>query len=212
MRRAGPARPRAPRHGYGDRRHRRHDVRARSAAALPLERPLESREHALRTIDERVTRAAPDVCFQVAADVERWPEILPHYRWVRFVRRDGFAAGLVEMAAWRRFGPVPWPTWWISEMTHDSARRTVTYQHVYGITSGMDVLWEVTPLDDGGSLLRIVHDWPGPDWPVIGGFAADFVIGPQFVSAIAGRTLAGVAAEAERRAAQLGKPAAEGSL
>lgn len=154
----------------------------------------------MRTVDERVAQAPADVCFRVAADVERWPEILPHYRWVRFLRRDGFAAGLVEMAAWRRFGPIGWPTWWISEMSHDPLRRTVAYQHVYGITSGMEVLWEVTPLTEGGSRLRIVHEWTGPEWPLVGRFAADHVIGPHFVSAIAGRTLAGVAAEAERRA------------
>jgi ribosome-associated toxin RatA of RatAB toxin-antitoxin module len=153
----------------------------------------------LKTIDERIVRAPPDVCFRVAADVERWPEILPHYRWVRFIRKDGFAAGLVEMAAWRRFGPLPWPTWWISEMTNDPVARTVTYQHVYGITSGMDVLWEVTPLPDGHTHLRITHDWTGPEWPLIGGIAANLVIGPHFVSAIAGRTLAGVAREAERQ-------------
>ena len=155
----------------------------------------------MRTIDECVTAAPPDVCFQVAADVERWPDILPHYRWVRFLRRDGFATGMVEMAAWRPFGPVGWPTWWISEMTHDRERRTVTYQHVYGITRGMDVSWEVVALPDGRSHLRIVHEWTGPEWPLIGGAAANLVIGPHFVSAIAGRTLAGVAREAERRAA-----------
>jgi ribosome-associated toxin RatA of RatAB toxin-antitoxin module len=154
----------------------------------------------VKRVDEIVARAPADVCFQVAADVERWPEILPHYRRVRFIRQDGFAAGLVEMAAWRRFGPAPWPTWWISEMSHDPARRTVTYQHVYGITRGMDVLWEVVPSGEGGTRLRIVHEWTGPEWPLIGGIAADVVIGPHFVSAIAGRTLAGVAREAERRA------------
>lgn len=155
----------------------------------------------MRTIDEAYSTASPDVCFQVAADVEHWPEILPHYRWVRFIRKEGFASGLVEMAAWRRFGPIGWPTWWISEMSHDPTRRVVRYQHVYGITTGMDVHWEVNALPDGTTQLRIVHDWTGPEWPLIGGFAADHVIGPHFVSAIAGRTLAGVAAEAERRTA-----------
>jgi hypothetical protein len=153
----------------------------------------------LRTIDETVADAPADVCFQVAADVERWPDILGHYRRVRFLRKDGFAEGMVEMAAWRPFGPVGWPTWWISEMRHDPAARTVTYQHVYGITRGMDVLWEVTPLADGRSRLRILHEWDGPAWPLIGRLAANAVIGPHFVSAIAGRTLAGVAREAERR-------------
>ena len=153
----------------------------------------------MRTIDETIAAAPADVCFQVAADVERWPDILAHYRRVRFLRKDGFAEGLVEMAAWRRFGPVGWPTWWISEMVHDPIARTVTYQHVYGITRGMDVLWEVTGLPDGRSHLRILHEWEGPEWPLIGRFAANAVIGPHFVSAIAGRTLAGVAREAERR-------------
>jgi ribosome-associated toxin RatA of RatAB toxin-antitoxin module len=165
----------------------------------------------VRTVDEHTAQAPADLCFQVAADVERWPEILPHYRWVRFLRKDGFASGMVEMAAWRRFGPVAWPTWWISEMTHDPLHRTVTYQHVYGITRGMDVLWEVTPIGEGASRLSIVHEWTGPEWPLIGGLAADLVIGPHFVSAIAGRTLAGVAREAERRAALAGQPARPGS-
>ena len=165
----------------------------------------------MRTVDEHTAEAPADVCFQVAVDVERWPEILGHYRWVRFIRRDGFATGLIEMAAWRRFGPVGWPTWWISEMTHDPARRIVTYQHVYGITRGMDVVWEVTPVSERSSRLRIVHDWTGPEWPLIGATAADWVIGPHFVSTIAGRTLAGVAQEAERRAAMDGQPARPGS-
>ena len=158
----------------------------------------------MRTIDEVIALAPADVCFQVAADVERWPRILPHYRWVRFVRKDGFAEGMVEMAAWRRFGPIGWPTWWISEMRHDPATRTVAYQHVYGVTRGMDVLWQVEPRADGSSHLRIVHEWSGPEWPLIGGFAAERVIGPHFVSAIAGRTLAGVAREAERIATEAG--------
>ena len=42
------------------------------------------------THNEIVMNASQDRCFQVAADVERWPEILSHYRWVRFRRRDDF--------------------------------------------------------------------------------------------------------------------------
>ncbi len=151
------------------------------------------------TIDEQICSADPAICFQVAADVEGWPAILPHYRWVRFQRKDGFASGIVEMAAWRHFGPVGYPTWWVSEMEHDASSHVVRYRHIDGITKGMDVVWEVTQNGPGSSLLRIVHEWSGPRWPVIGGVAANLVIGPHFVSHIAGRTLAGVAAEAERR-------------
>jgi hypothetical protein len=154
----------------------------------------------LKTIDERTAPAPPDACFQAAADVERWPDILSHYRWVRFRRKDGFASGVVEMAAWRHFGAVAYPTWWVSEMSHDAERRTVTYRHVDGITKGMDVLWEVTQVEQGRTLLRITHAWEGPAWPLIGGFAADNVIGPHFIHFIASRTLAGVAREAERLA------------
>lgn len=156
----------------------------------------------MRTIDQRYAAAPADPCFRAAADVERWPEILPHYRWVRFRRKEGFARGLVEMAAWRHFGPVAYPTWWVSEMSHDAAKRTVTYRHVDGITRGMDVLWEVLPQADGRTLVRITHEWSGPRWPVIGGFAADNVIGPHFIHFIAARTLAGIAREAERMEAR----------
>ena len=48
------------------------------------------------TIDEATSTAPPDICFRTAADVERWPDILPHYRWVRFHRKQGFAEGIVE--------------------------------------------------------------------------------------------------------------------
>ena len=158
----------------------------------------------MRTIDELRTHADPDTAFQVAADVEGWPDILPHYRWVRFHRKDGFARGVVEMAAYRHFGPLGWPTWWVSEMEHDADARTVTYRHVDGITKGMDVIWEVIPEGDR-TLLRIVHDWTGPGWPLIGGIAANAVIGPHFVSHIAGRTLTGVGRSAEGLTASGGR-------
>lgn len=156
----------------------------------------------MRTIDEELAQAPPETCFRVAADVERWPDILPHYRWVRFHEKRGFADGIVEMAAWRRFPGFRYPTWWVSEMDHDPDAHRVRYNHVDGITRGMDVVWQVDAVDDGWTRLRIVHEWDGPDWPLVGGAAAELVIGPHFVSHIAGRTLAGVAAEAERRAAR----------
>lgn len=151
------------------------------------------------TVDERTCRAEPDVCFHVAGDVEGWPRFLPHYRWVRFHSKEGFATGVVEMAAWRPFGPLRYPTWWVSKMSCDPERRIVRYVHVRGITRGMDVLWTVTPSEGGGALLRIVHEWNGPAWPMMGPWAAEHVIGPGFIHHIAARTLAGVASEAERR-------------
>jgi len=153
----------------------------------------------MKTIDETVCMAPVDVAFKVAADVEGWPAILPHYRWVKFRSKTGFAEGIVEMAAWRPFGPLKYPTWWLSEMTHDPDEHTVFYRHIGGITRGMDVRWQVSEAEGGGSLLRIVHEWDGPEWPMIGSFAANAVIGPHFIHVIASLTLAGIARAAEAR-------------
>lgn len=144
----------------------------------------------MRTVDRTHMRASPARVLEAAADVERWPELLPHYRWVRMLepRPDG---GLVEMAAWRPFGPVGYPTWWVSEMRVDRSAPAVHYRHVRGITTGMDVVWRFVPKGEGTEV-SIVHEWTGPRWPLIGRAAAELVIGPVFIHGIASRTLAGI--------------------
>lgn len=149
----------------------------------------------MRTVDRVRMRAPVDRVLAAAADVERWPEILSHYRWVRMLeRRDG--GGLVEMAAWRPFGVLRYPTWWVSEMRVDPAAPAVHYRHVRGITTGMDVVWRLEPRDDETEV-TIVHEWTGPRWPLIGRPAANWVIGPVFIHGIASRTLAGIARAVE---------------
>jgi ribosome-associated toxin RatA of RatAB toxin-antitoxin module len=145
----------------------------------------------MKTIDEQLVHAPLDRIYALATDVERWPALLPHYRYVRFRK-----TGIVEMSANRPFGPANWPTWWVSEM---NARVDVgiRYRHIEGITAGMDVLWSFEPRGDG-THVRIVHEWDGPRWPLISRLAAQGVIGPVFVHGIASRTLAGLAAVAER--------------
>ena len=150
----------------------------------------------MRTVDQITIASNIDRAFRVASEVERWPEFLPHYRSVvMHERRDGGRA--VEMAAWRPFGVVKYPTWWVSEMTVDASSHRVRYRHVRGITRGMDVEWQLTE-HAGRVLVTIVHEWSGPAWPLIGSIAANLVIGPVFIHYIAGRTLAGVKQEAER--------------
>src|SRR5881396_3532909 len=98
----------------------------------------------MHTVDHIVIRAPAERILEIAADVEHWPDILSHYRWVRFLdRRDG--GGTVEMAAWRPFGPVRYPTWWVSEMTVDRGAWEIRYRHVRGMTRGMDVVWRFRP-------------------------------------------------------------------
>ena len=149
----------------------------------------------MRTVDHLRMRASADRVFRAAMNVEQWPALLSHYRWVRMLERrsDG---GLVEMAAWRPFGSFKYPTWWVSEMWIEPAEGKVRYRHVRGITAGMDVEWRMDPVE-GGTDVSIVHEWSGPDWPVVGRLAAELVIGPVFVHGIAARTLAGIARHVE---------------
>src|SRR5262245_14717484 len=153
----------------------------------------------MRTVDGITIHAPLDRVFDLASDVELWPTILPHYRWVRMLERrnDG---GRVEMSAWRPFGPPPlrYPAWWVSDMQVDPAGRTIRYRHVAGITTGMDVRWELRESEGGeGVTVEVLHEWAGPAWPLVGRVTADWIIGPVFVHGIASRTLAGIRRQAE---------------
>jgi uncharacterized membrane protein len=150
----------------------------------------------VRTVDRLMMKAPVGKVFEAARNVERWPELLGHYRWVRMLERrdDG---GTVEMAAWRPFGPLRYPTWWVSEMWVDRETRAVRYRHVRGITAGMDVEWRLREVGKETEV-TIVHEWNGPRWPLIGSVAAEAVIGPVFIHGIASRTLAGIRREVER--------------
>lgn len=168
------------------------------------------RERAMVTIDELDVRAPLAVIYRLAGDVERWPDHLPHYRFVKFRNRDGAGGGIVEMSANRPFALLPgasafqfdWPTWWLSEMAVDDSRPSIRFRHIGGITTGMDVEWTFTPTS-GGTHARIVHMWDGPGIPLFGIPAATMVIGPVFIHGIASRTLAGLAAAAERETRKL---------
>ena len=155
----------------------------------------------MTTVDERVVRASAATIQRLAADVAAWPTHLAHYRYVRFRESDGAGGGIVEMSANRPFGPFRWPTYWRSEMEivddGAGAAPAIRFRHVGGVTSGMDVEWSFAATA-AGTRVRIVHVWDGPRWPLIGTFAARAVIGPLFVHGIASRTLAGLAAVAER--------------
>ncbi|HYT03978.1 MAG TPA: SRPBCC family protein [Gemmatimonadales bacterium] len=159
----------------------------------------------MRTVDQIAIQAPLARVFEAASDIERWPAILSHYRWVRFLdRRAG--GGTVEMAAWRPFGPLRWPAWWVSEMTVDPRASEIRYRHVRGITKGMDVVWQIARRGTEGAdaEVTVIHEWRGPAWPLVGPLAADLVIGPIFIHGIASRTLAGIKRFAEDSRGQLG--------
>ncbi len=155
----------------------------------------------MMTVNQRHVAAPARLIFELARDVVRWPELLPHYRRVSFAERAPDGGGLVTMEAVRPFGPLRWPVWWTSEMqlSPPGAPPWVRYRHIRGVTRGMQVLWAFREIG-GGTTVTILHLWNGPPWPVIGEFAARRVIGPVFVHGIASRTLAGLARVAERSA------------
>jgi ribosome-associated toxin RatA of RatAB toxin-antitoxin module len=120
--------------------------------------------------------------FRLAAEIEHWPERLPHYRRVTVLETDG-QRRRVEMAARRGLIPVKWQA--VQEVMDDGPY--ITYLHVRGPTTGMEVVWSFEP-EGEGHLVRIVHDLT-MRWPLIGGPVADLIVGPHFVDPIAGLTL-----------------------
>ena len=142
---------------------------------------------AMETLDERVVRSSIPRIFDIVRNVEHWPALLTHYRFVRFRERNA-NGGIVEMSANRPFGLVDWPTWWLSQMAVDEFHRPSRFHHIGGVTKGMDVEWSFEPVP-GGTHVRLLHVWDGPPWPLIGVIAATAVIGPEsYMVSPAGRS------------------------
>jgi coenzyme Q-binding protein COQ10 len=120
--------------------------------------------------------------FALAADVERWPERLPHYRYVRSLPDP---AGERRFAMGARRGPIP--VRWEAIQRPRLADGVIEFVHTGGVTRGMEVAWRLRP--DGDAVEVSIEHRLELRWPLVGGVVAEWVIGPQFVEAIAGRTL-----------------------
>ena len=130
---------------------------------------------------------------ELAADVERWPEILPHYRWVTLLEGGGDRK-VVEMAARRGRFPLRWRA--VQEIDRSGPTPVITYRHIWGPARGMDVAWTFTETDKGVHV-AINHRFR-PPWPVFGNVIADHIIGPQFIEHIAALTLGTIKQIVER--------------
>lgn len=131
-----------------------------------------------------ITIAAPAATiYRLASATERWPEILPHYRSVRVLARNG-ATRTVAMAAWRDLLPISW----VAEQTDDPQTPAIRFRHVRGWTRGMDVVWRFAPVADG-TRVRIEHvlDF---QFPVARDWLGEHVVGGFFVDDVARKTLA----------------------
>jgi ribosome-associated toxin RatA of RatAB toxin-antitoxin module len=124
---------------------------------------------------------APKAIFETASNLELWPKILPHYRYIRYLER-GENRNVVVMAAVRSGIPISWT----SEQTIDRRKMEIHFHHLKAWTKGMHVVWSFrdTPV---GVLVEIVHDlrfrirFLGP--------IVEPVVGSGFIHPVATRTL-----------------------
>ena len=137
-------------------------------------------------------RAPRERIFETAANLENWPRILPHYRYIRYLERGAHAAAgeernVVVMAASRDGIPISWT----SEQIIDRTRQEVRFTHLKAFTKGMHVVWTFTDLPeengDGGVRVEILHDLRFRFAPLAP--LADRVIGGFFIDNIANKTL-----------------------
>jgi ribosome-associated toxin RatA of RatAB toxin-antitoxin module len=126
-------------------------------------------------------RAPKQTIFETAADLSRWPELLPHYRYIHYLER-GQDRHVVKMACHRDGIPIAW----VSEQIIDRDRMEIRFKHLRAFTKGMEVVWSFDERPDG-TFVRIVHvlRFRVPALAPI----ADRIIGGFFIDNIAHKTL-----------------------
>ena len=135
----------------------------------------------MHTGNSIIMHAPAEAIFETAANLERWPEILPHYRYIKYLER-GTDRNLVVMAAVRSGIPISWT----SEQVIDREKREVRFHHLKAFTKGMRVVWTFKETS-AGVLVEIIHDlrFRVPALAPL----ADLIIGGFFIQHIANRTL-----------------------
>lgn len=144
----------------------------------------------MHTGNSIIIRAPRMEIFETAANLELWPKILPHYRYIRYLER-GPERSIVEMAATRSGIPIAW----ISEQIIDRAKMEVRFHHLKAFTKGMDVVWSFTETPNGVRV-EIVHDLRFRVRALAP--IADPIIGNFFIQHIAGQTLRHMKTHLER--------------
>jgi ribosome-associated toxin RatA of RatAB toxin-antitoxin module len=121
--------------------------------------------------------------FRFASTTEKWPEYLPHYRFVRILEERG-PERVIEMAAWRGWIPVRW----IAEQRNDATRPHIAFRHLRGWTRGMEVEWRFEPTP-GGTRVEIEHRLEFL-FPVAADWLGKHIVSDFFIDYVAERTLA----------------------
>lgn len=145
----------------------------------------------IQTRNEIQIEAAARRIFGLASATLRWPEILPHYRSVRLIARDGDSQ-IVQMAAMRDFIPVRWT----ARQWNDADALAINFHHIAGWTRGMNVVWRFEERN-GATLVSIVHELDFA-FPIARTFLGKHVVSNFFVHDIASKTLRCIKERAER--------------
>lgn len=135
-------------------------------------------------------RAPARAIYALASATERWPQILPHYRYVRVLEQRG-ATRLVAMGAWHDVFPIRW----IAEQTNDPQTPHIAFRHVGGWTRGMAVEWRFEPIA-GGTRVTIEHRLAFR-FPIASNWLGEHVVSGYFIHGVASRTLARMKSLAE---------------
>jgi uncharacterized membrane protein len=137
--------------------------------------------------------APPDVVYALGAATERWPDILPHYRYVRVLEERG-PVRVVAMGAWQDVFPIRW----VAEQKNDPVTPHIAFRHLRGWTRGMDVEWIFEPCATG-TRVTIEHRLKFL-FPVAAEFLGKHVVSDYFVHGVAAKTLARIKKIAESQA------------
>jgi ribosome-associated toxin RatA of RatAB toxin-antitoxin module len=106
----------------------------------------------MHKVNSIIMRAPKMSIFETAANLELWPKILPHYRYVRYLER-GQDRHVVVMAAQHAGIPIKWT----SEEIIDRDRVEVRFHHLKAFTKGMHAVWTFADTPEGVRV-EIVHD------------------------------------------------------
>ena len=119
--------------------------------------------------------------FETAANLELWPTILPHYRYIHYLERSP-NRNVVVMAARRSGIPIKWT----SEEIIDRERVEIRFHHLKAFTKGMNVVWTFDETPDGVRV-EILHElnFPIPALAPI----MEPIIGDFFIGNVANKTL-----------------------
>lgn len=135
----------------------------------------------MRKTNSIIIHAPRRLIFDTTSNLELWPKILPHYRYIRYLER-GENRNVVIMAATRSGIPISWK----SEQIIDRENFEIHFHHLEAFTKGMNVVWTMNETP-AGVLVEIRHDL-NFRVPALSPIAHP-IIGDFFIHHIAGKTL-----------------------